>query len=111
MFKQAKDYEQAVVSFRQASSGGADSLEAIFSLGFCLEKLGREEEAKNEYFKIVSDPVSQNDYKIKAYFRIAKIYEKENDLESAEEIYKKVVASGVEEAKIAKVRLEELERR
>ncbi|RKY31532.1 MAG: hypothetical protein DRP68_04795 [Candidatus Omnitrophota bacterium] len=49
------------------------------------------------------------DYKVKAYFRIAKIYERENKLEEAKQIYQRITQLQTPEAEIAKKKIEEIE--
>ncbi|MDP2923308.1 MAG: tetratricopeptide repeat protein [Candidatus Omnitrophota bacterium] len=116
LLKENGEYPEAVILFKKALTAGMDSPKLRFSLAFALEKVNQNKEAIEEYFKAIytfsqekdlSDKDS-SDYKIKAYFRIAKIYEKEKKIEAAREIYKKIVGFDSEESKIAKARLEEL---
>ncbi|MEI8350011.1 MAG: tetratricopeptide repeat protein [Candidatus Omnitrophota bacterium] len=115
--KDIKEYSRAIPLFRQVIDAGMDSPKIRFSLGTCLEKTNQNKEAIDEYFKAAyifskdtpEEPVTDSEeYTVKAYFRVAKIYEKENKTAAAIEIYKKIVGSDTEEAKIAKERLEEL---
>ena len=93
------------------------SADIIFSLGVCLEKAGKSSQAIEEYFKIIYDFLPEDNrpgredlsrYKVKAYFRIARIHEKENKVEEAKIVYQKLIDLEVKESKIAKARLEEL---
>ncbi len=117
LLKEMNKYDEAIVLFRKAIADGIDTPEIIFSLGLCLEKIGKNKEAIEEYFRVIyaysgGDRESSNSdvksYAVKAYFRVARIYEQENNIEAAKKIYQKIVDLGVEESKIAKVRLEEL---
>jgi len=90
----------------------------MFYLGFCLEKAGRDKEAIESYFKVIYSSLSNEsevmagnteNYKIKAYFRIARIYEKENNSRAAKKIYNEIIDLGPKEAKIARARLRKLE--
>lgn len=119
LLKSIRDYKQASILFKKIISEGIDSMEVRFSLGMCLEKMGKDKEAKDEYFKVIYlfssekghlTEAERQDYKIKAYFRIAKIYEKEKKFDVAKEIYRKISGFNTEESKIAKARLEELEK-
>ncbi|MDD4955228.1 MAG: tetratricopeptide repeat protein [Candidatus Omnitrophica bacterium] len=111
-----RDYAAASKLLRKLVSEGVDSMEVRFSLASCLEKMGKNKEAIEEYLKVIylfssakeSLAEENADYGIKSYFRIAKIYEKENKIESAKEFYKKITEFNTEESRIAKVRLEEL---
>jgi len=117
LLKDTREYEPASKLFKKLIGEGVDSMEVRFSLAFCLEKMEKNKEAIEEYFKVIylfssakdsSVKESDSDYDVKAYFRIAKIYEKENRIEAAKELYQKIAGFNTEESKIAKVRLEEL---
>ena len=118
LLKEMKNYDEAITSFKEAIASGIDTEDLRFSLGLCLEKVGRDEEAIEEFLKVIyafsknnSDTSSDIDknYEVKSYFRIARIYEKEGNIEAAKKTYKKIINLGVEEAKIASARLAELE--
>jgi TolA-binding protein len=114
-------YSEAINLFKKALTVGVESPKLRFYLAMCLEKINQNKEAIEEYFKVIytftsdSDKTIQeedtSDYKIKSYFRIAKIYEKEKKIDAAKEIYKKIADFGAEESKVAAARLEELERK
>lgn len=116
LLKEIKDYDQAIGIFERAIAEGADSPEIRFTLGLCLEKVDRGEEAVEEYLKAIYAFSGRNDsgngdsvrYDVKAYFRIARIYEKSGKNEEAGKIYRKIISLGVEEGKIAGVRLKAL---
>jgi tetratricopeptide (TPR) repeat protein len=117
ILKEQKKYAQAAEFFKRAKACGADSAEAQFSLGFCLEKSGLKREAIDEYLKLIyilSGPkqdaalAEDKDYIVKAYFRIAKIYERDGQPREAEKVYRKIVELDTQEAKIARLRLKEL---
>ncbi|MCM8824366.1 MAG: tetratricopeptide repeat protein [Candidatus Omnitrophica bacterium] len=107
ILRQMRNYQQAVEHLREAIYRGLDSSQVRLILGLCLEKLDRYEEAIKEYSLITEEVDSQE--KIKAYFRIAKIYEKKNNWEEARKIYQKIIAGNYDEAKVAKKRLGKLE--
>ncbi len=116
LFRQLKEYRQAAVLYRKAIESGVDGADIIFSLALCYEKTGSSEKAIEYYFKVIytsegkaigaSDQVIT--YRTKSYFRIARIYEKQNKLEEARLIYDKIVAMDVKESRIAQARLKEL---
>jgi len=119
LLKEMKDYHRAIAAFKEAIHAGSDSRELRFSLGFCLEKVGQGEQAVKEYFKIIESfydeeseslKIDSKGYEIKSYFRIAKIYERQGNKKKAKEVYERIVNLNVEEAKIAQMRLEELEK-
>ena len=117
LLKEMKNYCQAITVFYRAIENGVDYPKLRFTLGLCLEKAAKEQEAIEEYFKViyvfadqgVSGAGDSKDYNIKAYFRIARIYEKMGNAKEAKKIYQKIINLGVEEAKIAEMRLKELE--
>ncbi|MCK4810242.1 MAG: tetratricopeptide repeat protein [Candidatus Omnitrophica bacterium] len=109
LYKELKDYQNAVVFFKQAVEKGIENPQVHFSLGYCLEKSAREPEAISEYFRIVH-LFNDSKYKVKAYFRIAKIYEKQNKLDEAKKVYNKLIELDVAEANIARIRIEEIDR-
>jgi len=120
LLKDKKEFYKAIEVFQQAQREGIDDFEVNFSLGLCFEKTSRYSEAIEEYLKIVyriSDDSSQEikpdqkNYKVRALFRIAKIYENDGNTKEARKVYEKVIAMGVDEAKIAISRIQELEGR
>lgn len=106
--KELKDYAGAIISFKKAISAGIDSPQLRFYLGVCLEKNHQNQEAIDEFFKVIYI-FNDDEYKIKSYFRVARIYEEEGNINAAKEIYKKIQELNIEEAKIAEARLKELE--
>ncbi|MFA5338272.1 MAG: tetratricopeptide repeat protein, partial [Candidatus Omnitrophota bacterium] len=117
LLKDTREYEQASKLFRKLINEGVDSMEVRFSLASCLEKMEKDKEAIEEYFKVIylfssakdsMDKETDGGYEVKSYFRIAKIYEKENKIEAAKELYRKIADFDTEESRIAKMRLEEL---
>lgn len=114
LLKDLKKYQQAAKAFKEAVKGGSNSAPIRFALGQCLEKENLNQEAIGQYFKLIyaypeeyPDDSDQN-YKVKAYFRIAKIYENQKDLSQAKKAYQKIIDLEVKESKIAKKRLEKL---
>ncbi len=114
-----KDHHQAITVFRQAIAAGVDTPDVVFSLASALEKAGRNLEAIEEYLKVAymfdtqakeGEESEASEFRTRAYFRIARIYEEENNIPEAKKIYQKIIDSGAKEAKIAKTRLDELGR-
>ena len=65
------------------------------------------DESIEEYRKVVYNSTADRD-KIKAYFRLARIYERKKMFHKAEEIYRNIIATGCPEAKVAKDRLDNI---
>ncbi|MCF7872712.1 MAG: tetratricopeptide repeat protein [Candidatus Omnitrophica bacterium] len=116
LLKDMKNYQKAIDAFKHALEKGVDSAKIRFALGFCFEKKGLSQEAIEQYFKLIytypelTNNDDETNYKVKAYFRIAKIYEDQNNIEQAKEVYRKIIDLEIKESKIAKIRLKELEK-
>lgn len=108
LLKETNRYAEAVTTIRRALERGIKDPQLHFALGYSLEKMNAAKEALAEYFKIIY-LYDELKYKVKAYFRIAKIYEDQNRLVQAREMYEKVIGLNAEEAKIAKLRIEEID--
>jgi len=107
LLKDMKKYKEAEVVFKELIKEDAGSSRVRFMLGFCLERLNKPKEAIEEYSKVVYNSNITDD-KVKAYFRMARIYERQNNTAKAKDIYRKIIATGSPEAKIAAGRLKEL---
>ena len=107
LLKAGSDYETAVALFKKTIRDGVDSPKIRLNLGVCLEKLNRNDDALDEYLALIYS-FSDAGYRAKAYFRIARIYEKKKNVEAAKEIYKKIIALNIEEGKTAQARLQQL---
>lgn len=104
LLKDLKDYSQAIVSFRHALEAGLDSARLRFFLAFSYEKLDKNKEATDEFYRVIYT-FPDNEYKINAYFHIAKIYEKTNRLEAARGIYQKIISLNTEDSALAQEKL------
>lgn len=111
LLKEMNNYAAAIVALQEVIESGVDSAKVRFYLALCLEKSARYDESIDEYFNVVyrfSPTKGSEDWSIKSYFHIAKIYEKQGKTEAAKDIYEKIVQMGVDESKIAKEKLEGL---
>lgn len=106
--KENKDYPNAIIFLNKAIAARLDSPQLRFYLGFCLEKSNRYDEAIKEYQEVVNR-FTNSEYKIKAYFRIAKIYEMNKNIDAAKQIYRKIIGFNTEESRVAQVRLTDLD--
>ncbi len=109
LLKENKRYAEAVSTIGKAIDEGVEDPQLYLALGYCLEKIEADEDALAEYFKVVYLHQDSH-YTVKAYFRIAKIYREQNQLRQAKEIYEKIAAIDVGEAKIARERIEEIDK-
>ncbi|MDD5195904.1 MAG: tetratricopeptide repeat protein, partial [Candidatus Omnitrophica bacterium] len=108
LFKENNDYKNAIALFKKAINDGVDSPEIRFNLGQCFEKINKDDDALKEYLTLIYS-FSDQSHSVKAYFRIAKIYEKKKNYDAAKEIYEKIMNLNTEEGKIARTRLEALQ--
>ncbi|MCM8786601.1 MAG: tetratricopeptide repeat protein [Candidatus Omnitrophica bacterium] len=108
LLKDMQEYAKAISLFQDIIKKGIDSPKIRMNLGYCLEKLAKYQEALEEYFVVIYS-FDDEDYKIKTYFHIARVYEKQEKFDAAKEIYNKIISSKKDEAKVAQVRLKELE--
>ncbi|MFA7114619.1 MAG: tetratricopeptide repeat protein, partial [Candidatus Omnitrophota bacterium] len=107
ILKDTGKLNKAIDAFNLAVSNGVSSAKVHFLFAGTLDKAKKYHEAIDQYFKVIYE-FQDSEYFIKAYFQIAKIYERQGNVPAAREIYEKIVALNVPESKIAKVRLEEL---
>jgi tetratricopeptide (TPR) repeat protein len=71
-----------------------------------LETQGRLKEAVQEYLKVTYLYSEDATATVKAYLRVARIFEAQEDFQEALNIYKKVIAMNVPEAKYAQERID-----
>ncbi|OQX79714.1 MAG: hypothetical protein B6D56_06560 [Candidatus Omnitrophica bacterium 4484_70.1] len=107
LLKDLRRYSEAIFYFRKTLEKGIKNPEIYFLLGYCWEKLKDERSALDNYFKVIY-LFEDKKFKTKAYFRIARIYERENRWKEARKIYEKLVALGIEESKIAQEKIKKL---
>ncbi len=111
VYKQNKDYEKAVDSFREAlkADQGLSQIKAVelqFNLADTLELAQRFKEASDEYLKIPYLYAKETYWIVKAYLRIGRIFEDQEQWEEAKTIYKKIVDYKTEEGKFAQERID-----
>ncbi len=96
-------YHQALA----ASQGdvGPTNAEILFALGDAYEADGQIEQAVDQYFKVVYLASDPDTWTVKAYLRIARIFENQQKWAEARLIYEKLVAFKIEESKYAEERL------
>ncbi len=82
-----------------------------FSVGDVYEVLNESDKALEAYFKIPYIYSKEIPWVIKAYLRIARIFENNNELEKAITAYRKVVDLKVDESKFANERIELIQER
>ena len=105
------DYENALSSYQQALKSDiglskAKNAKIQFSIADIYETLNKSNEAIEAYFKIPYLYPEETRWAIKAYLRLARIYENAEDWENAKLVYNKIIGYGTDEVKFAQERLE-----
>ena len=77
-----------------------------FNLADTLELMSRTEEAIAEYLKIPLMYPNEQIWSVKAYLRVAKIYEEGQDWQGARVTYQKIIQLNTQEASYAQERLD-----
>jgi tetratricopeptide (TPR) repeat protein len=107
--KGSQDYKQAAAAYKRAMVMGVDAASARFFLGMCLEKTGDISGALTHYAIAASS--GDKDYAVKAFFRAARIYEEQGNIELAKKMYRDIIKLNTVESGVAKEKLLGLERR
>ncbi len=111
--KARQDYPAAIEAYEKALAApargdGVSDSEIHFVIGDCQELLGNWEKAVDSYIKIPYLSGERSSWTVKAYLRIARLYEDRERWAEARRAYEKVVASGAPEAKHAQERLDRI---
>lgn len=111
IYQSNRDYQNALSAYQQAlrSPAGANSIPSAgiqFSIADLKEILNKPNEAVDEYLKIPYLYTQETGWAIKAYLRMARIFENQEDWENAKLIYNKIMVYGTDEIKFAQERLD-----
>ncbi|MBF0484055.1 MAG: tetratricopeptide repeat protein [Candidatus Omnitrophica bacterium] len=102
--KAAQYYENALKSVKGQSH--TPDAEIRFSLADDYELMNNTDKALDEYLKIPYLYIDQTLWAVKAYLRVARIFEDQDEWIKAKQIYQKVLSYNVEEKKFAQERLD-----
>jgi len=110
-YKGVKEYSKSLDAYKkglQANKGLSQisNAELQFHVGDTLEMMNSPALAVEEYFKIPYLYAQETSWIIKAYLRIARIFEDEEKWEEAKTIYHKIIEYKTDEMKFAQERLE-----
>lgn len=109
LFEKKEKYAKAIKFLKQAyKEKEVSSPQILFSLANCLEKENLTQEALKYFFELIYSYPKEADYKVRAYFRIARLYENQNDFNQAQQAYQKIIDLGARESNIAKARLKRI---
>ncbi len=107
-----KKYKEAIETFKKAlkapssQSSQISKAEIQFRIGDTFELMNKPNLAIETYLKIPYLYPQEKKWIIKAYLRMARIFEDEEDWENAKLVYNKIIDYGTEEVKFAQERLE-----
>ncbi len=109
LYRNAQDYEKEMDVYQRALTsrqGQIDRAQIQFNLADTLELMSRTEDAIAGYLKIPDLYPGEQAWVVKAYFRVAKIYEEGEDWEGARVTYQKIIQLKTPEAAYAQERLD-----
>jgi tetratricopeptide (TPR) repeat protein len=111
LYRNAQNYEKEIEVYQKAlkakdEKGVINKAQLQFNLADTLELMSHTEEAIEQYFKIPHLYPQEIAWVVKAYLRVAKIYEEGKDWEGANVIYQKIIQLNAEESKYAQERLD-----
>ena len=109
LYRNALDYEKEIENYQNAllsQKGQIDRAQIQFNLADTLELMSRTENAIAEYLKIPDLYPNEQAWVVKAYLRVAKIYEEGQDWEGARVTYQKIIQLNTPEAAFAQERLD-----
>jgi len=111
VYKKSEEYPKAIESYRsalKADQGLSELTDAQlqFHIGDLYEFMNQNEQAVEAYFKIPYLYAKDTAWTVKAYLRIARIFEDEDKWEESKAIYQKIIDLEIEESKFAQERLE-----
>ena len=111
IYKSNKDYQKAISAYQEAIDSGkpltnSDAASLQFELGDAYELLHDSTKAVETYLKIPYLYPQEKGWIIKAYLRLARIFEDGSQWDQATTIYNKVIVFNTDESKYAKERLD-----
>jgi tetratricopeptide (TPR) repeat protein len=109
LYRNNQDYEKEMDIYKEAlaaKTGVIDRAQIQFNLADTMELTSRMEEAIAEYLKIPDLYPNESAWVVKAYLRVAKIYEEGKDWEGARVTYRKIIQLNTPEASFAQERLD-----
>ena len=109
LYRNTQDYEKEIDVYQNAlaaKQGQIDRARIQFNLADTLELMSRTEDAIAEYLKIPALYPNEQAWDVKAYLRVAKIYEEGEDWEGARVTYQKIIQLNTPEAAFAQERLD-----
>jgi len=109
LYRNTQEYEKEIDVYQHALAspkGQIDRARIQFNLADTLELMSRTEDSIAEYLKIPDLYPNELVWDVKAYLRVAKIYEEGQDWEGARVTYQKIIQLKTPEATFAQERLD-----
>ncbi|MBF0503756.1 MAG: tetratricopeptide repeat protein [Candidatus Omnitrophica bacterium] len=109
LYRNAQNYEKEMDVYQRALSmtkGSVNRAQLQFNLADTLELMSRTEDAIAEYLKIPVLYTNEQVWAVKAYLRVAKIYEEGQDWQGSKVTYQKIIQLKTPEAAYAQERLD-----
>jgi len=109
LYRNQQDYEKELSLYQNALASKQNQINRAqiqFNLADTLELMSRTEDAIAEYLKIPEQYSNEQTWCVKAYLRVAKIYEEGEDWEGARVTYQKIIQLNTPEATFAQERLD-----
>ena len=111
LYRNTQNYEKEIDVYVNAlktdqSKGSVSNAELLFDIADTYETMGNMESAVEYYLKIPVQYADQTGWLVKAYLRVAKIFEDRKDWEGAKVSYQKIIQLNTDESKYAQERLD-----
>jgi tetratricopeptide (TPR) repeat protein len=113
LYRNNQSYDKELEAYQKALSidptkGQISNAEILFDVADTYEIMGRMDQAIESYLKIPAQCPDQTAWMIKAYLRVARIFEDRKDFAGAKVTYQKIIQLNTEESKFAQERLDSI---
>ncbi len=111
LYRNNQSYNKEIEYYQKAlnvdtGKGQISNAELLFDIADTYEVMGRLDEAVGSYLKIPAQYPAQSGWVVKAYLRVARIFEDRKDWAGARVTYQKIIQLNTEESKFAQERLD-----
>lgn len=116
LYRNSQDYDNEIETYKKAlgmerGKASVSNAELLFNIADAYEATNRLDQAVDTYLKISVQYSDQTAWVVKAYLRVAQIFEGRQDWEGAKVTYQKIVQLKVDESKYAQERLDQLKKK
>jgi TolA-binding protein len=116
LYRNSQDYENEIATYEKAmkteqGKASVTNAELLFNIGDAYEAAGGVEKALDYYLKVPAQYPQETAWVVKAYLRIATIFEDRKDWEGAKVTYRKIIQLKTDESKYAQERLDWLKKK